>query len=178
MNVTRSRLFGALSQVLGRSRATIGLSSTRLLSSMLSLHRFKPTSIVNEYHLATSTTQNPQSEQTDSLHSSPINVSKAVSEASDLSKSDTTPIRLTLRYHVSRTPTNNLPVYSEFKAHRTLKLTIVKKIAGDSHALRDDLEKELGLNNKTCFVKHPTGHVVLKGVHKPKILEFLQQRGF
>ena len=55
---------------------------------------------------------------------------------------------------------------------------MVRKIAGDPHALRDELEKEFGLDKKTCYVKHPAGHVVMKGHHKLKVVEFLQQRGF
>jgi large subunit ribosomal protein L49 len=86
--------------------------------------------------------------------------------------------RSTLAYHVSRTPTNNLPVYSEFKGHRTLKLTMVRKITGDSNILRNDLEKELGLDKKTCYVKLPAGHVYMKGQHKEKVLKFLTDRGF
>jgi large subunit ribosomal protein L49 len=121
-----------------------------------------------------STLTGPSISSAPPLESSSTITSPSVSELA-ATPSSQSPL---LTYHVSRTPTNNLPVYTDYKGHGTLKLTMVRKIAGDVHALRRELEKELGLDSKTCRVTQPAGHVVMKGNHKAKILQFLMAKGF
>jgi hypothetical protein len=55
---------------------------------------------------------------------------------------------------------------------------MVRKIAGDSHALRQALMDHLGLDKKTCFVKSPAMHVYMKGNHRKAVNEFLLSKGF
>lgn len=85
-----------------------------------------------------------------------------------------------LPYHVSRTPTNNLPIYSDIKAGKTLKQTLIRKITGDAYVLRDELKKELNLDpeRETCEVNAITGHIIIKGWCRPRVERFLSDRGF
>lgn len=83
-----------------------------------------------------------------------------------------------LVYHVERTKSNNFPVYAEYKSHRTLNLTMVRKITGDAHTLCRELASELGLEKGKYSVRHPANIVVLKGKFKPKVVEFLRNKGF
>ena len=50
-----------------------------------------------------------------------------------------------LPFFVDRTPSGHLPVYHLTKRSGTKKLTVIKKISGDSAALRDMLARDLGL---------------------------------
>jgi large subunit ribosomal protein L49 len=81
-------------------------------------------------------------------------------------------------YHVERTKSNNFPVYADYKSHRTLKLTMVRRITGDAHSLCRELASELGLEKGKYSVKHPANIVVLKGKFKTKVVEFLRNKGF
>jgi hypothetical protein len=85
-----------------------------------------------------------------------------------------------LPYHVDRTGTNNLPVYLDLKAGKTLRQTRIRKIVGDVHKLKDDLVKELGLNPEfeKAEVGAVTGHIVIKGWHRAKVENFLKGKGF
>ena len=88
------------------------------------------------------------------------------------------PDRLSLSYHVSRSSQNNLPVYTDFKAHGTLMQTMVRKIDGSSKELMNDLVRHLNLDPKDCKVAMPTGHVVLRGAHRARVENFLRAVGF
>ncbi|KAK8221915.1 54S ribosomal protein img2, mitochondrial [Zalaria obscura] len=83
-----------------------------------------------------------------------------------------------LPYFVTRTPSNQLPIYLLRKRGGNLKQTRVKKIDGNIESLRDDLQQELGLLSKDCVVNSLTRHVVLKGHFKPQIQKFLTERKF
>ena len=83
-----------------------------------------------------------------------------------------------LPYFITRTPSNELPVYTLRKRGGNMKLTRVKKIDGDAEALRDQLRETLGLEEKMCVVNGLTRHVMLKGHHKPAVDRFLRERMF
>lgn len=84
-----------------------------------------------------------------------------------------------LAYFVSRTPSNELPIYQANARGGNLKLTRVRKIDGDASVLRDELRKALGLTKKEeCVVNPITGHVVLKGHFKDPVSRFLRERMF
>ncbi|KAF2433662.1 hypothetical protein EJ08DRAFT_560362, partial [Tothia fuscella] len=85
-----------------------------------------------------------------------------------------------LPYHVSRTPTNNLPIYTDIKAGNTLRQTRIRKIAGDAQALRMELIKGLKLDpeREKCEINGVTGHIIIKGWHKPRVEKFLIEKGF
>jgi large subunit ribosomal protein L49 len=64
-------------------------------------------------------------------------------------------------YLVSRTPSNNLPVYQLRKRGGNKKLTYVKKIDGNREGLSAALEKTLGLRQGVVRVNQVTKHVVV-----------------
>ena len=67
-----------------------------------------------------------------------------------------------LRFHVARTPSNQLPVYQDSKRGGNLHQTLIRKISGDARALREDIREHLGLQDKDVVVNPVTGHVVVK----------------
>ncbi|KIW02803.1 uncharacterized protein PV09_05864 [Verruconis gallopava] len=83
-----------------------------------------------------------------------------------------------LPYHVSRTPSNNLPVYHDTRNGNTRKETIIRKISGDARPLRDAIRELLGVEAEKVWIGKVTGHVYVKGHHKAKIERFLAEKGF
>ena len=90
-----------------------------------------------------------------------------------------------LPYFVTRTRSNELPVYTDFKRGGNLKLTLVRKVSGDAERLRDQLRHELkgklgkpGSEKERCVVNSITGQVVIKGHVKTEVTKFLRERMF
>lgn len=81
-------------------------------------------------------------------------------------------------YHVARSKTNNLPVYTDFKRGGNLHLTSVRKITGDLQQLRDELRSWLQKKDEDVTINTLTRVVVIKGHCKPRVEEFLKARGF
>ncbi|KAH6637683.1 mitochondrial large subunit ribosomal protein-domain-containing protein [Boeremia exigua] len=80
-------------------------------------------------------------------------------------------------YHVARSATRNLPVYTDFKRGGNLHLTTVRKTSGNLHALRDELRAWLAKKEEDVYINPLTGHIVVKGHHKSKVMAFLEDRG-
>lgn len=83
-----------------------------------------------------------------------------------------------LAYFVTRSPSNELPIYTLRKRGGNLHLTKIKKVDGKADVLRDELQAFLGLGEKEATINTTTGHIMLKGHHKPSIEKFLRQRMF
>ena len=83
-----------------------------------------------------------------------------------------------LAYFVTRTPSQQLPIYLEKKRGGNLLRTKLRKIDGDKEVLRQALEEELVLSPKDCAINPITGHIVMKGWHKPQIEAYLKARRF
>lgn len=83
-----------------------------------------------------------------------------------------------LPYYVTRTPSNELPVYHFAKGGGNKPLTKVRRIDGDLEALRDALQQHLQLKWDDCAINSLTKHVVVKGHVKNEIRAFLQARNF
>ncbi|CAD0010957.1 unnamed protein product [Aureobasidium pullulans] len=83
-----------------------------------------------------------------------------------------------LPYFVTRTPSNELPIYTLRKRGGNMRLTRVKKIDGNIDVLRDALQMELGVPDAECVINRLTNHVMIKGWHKPRIEAFLKARNF
>jgi large subunit ribosomal protein L49 len=81
------------------------------------------------------------------------------------------------KYHVSRSASKNLPVYTDYKRGGNLHLTTVRKITGDLSALRDELRVFLNKKNEDVKINSLTQHVVVKGHHTGEISKFLTARG-
>jgi large subunit ribosomal protein L49 len=62
-------------------------------------------------------------------------------------------------YLVTRTPSLNLPIYTDTKRGGNKKLTILKKIDGDARALKEALRSELRLEEGKIRINHVTGHI-------------------
>ena len=83
-----------------------------------------------------------------------------------------------LPYFVTRTPSNELPIYTLRKRGGNLKLTRVKKIDGRVETLRDELKTALKLGEAEASVNPITKHVMLKGHHSRAVEQFLRERMF
>ncbi|KAH7095574.1 mitochondrial large subunit ribosomal protein-domain-containing protein [Paraphoma chrysanthemicola] len=81
------------------------------------------------------------------------------------------------RYHVSRSASKNLPIYTDYKRGGNLHLTTVRKITGDLSALRDELRVYLNKKNEDVKINDLTKHVIVKGHCKPEVQRFLEARG-
>ncbi|KAF2219840.1 mitochondrial large subunit ribosomal protein-domain-containing protein [Elsinoe ampelina] len=83
-----------------------------------------------------------------------------------------------LPYFVTRTPSNELPVYQFHKAGGNKKLTRIRKIDGNLEALRDAVQSEFKLKKEDCTINSLTRQVIVKGHVKQEIEAFLQARRF
>lgn len=83
-----------------------------------------------------------------------------------------------LPYFVTRTPSNELPVYTLAKRGGNLKLTRVRKIDGKTESLRDELRTALGLREEEGWINRITGQIMLKGWWKGEVVQFLRERRF
>ena len=81
---------------------------------------------------------------------------------------------LSLPFQISRTHTNNLPVYTEYKDMHNVKKTIVRLVSGDINEFRNELSKIV--SNSKIEIK--TGKVIVSGLHKEKITLWLRRLGF
>ncbi|KAA8622634.1 Img2 domain containing protein [Pyrenophora tritici-repentis] len=81
-------------------------------------------------------------------------------------------------YHISRSINKHLPVYTDTKRGGNLRLTIIRKVAGDLVALRDEVKDFLGNKGEEVTINHLTSHVQIKGHCKREVEEFLTARGF
>ncbi|TLS23144.1 uncharacterized protein PpBr36_06459 [Pyricularia pennisetigena] len=78
-------------------------------------------------------------------------------------------------FFVNRTASKLLPVYLINKSSQPW-LTLIRKIDGDAHTLRDELVELLG--TPEIQVRDVTNHVWVKGQHKTAIVDYLQSKGF
>jgi len=79
----------------------------------------------------------------------------------------------TLPFFVSRTKNARLPVYTEYRNGGTRKLTVLRKYRGDVNALKREL---IMLCNEEITEK--VGSLVIKGLHGPKVVQWLESKGF
>lgn len=79
--------------------------------------------------------------------------------------STTAPRQKQLSYTVERTPSKNLSVYNDARAGGTKKQTVIKKIVGDSRALRDEIVEELQFPKDDVKINPVTGHIKIKVGH-------------
>lgn len=80
-------------------------------------------------------------------------------------------------YHVERSKSRNLPVYTEYKRGGNLHQTTIRKITGNCAALRDELRDFLKKKKEDVSINTLTGHIVIKGHHPELVAEFLRARG-
>ncbi|KAL6709475.1 54S ribosomal protein img2, mitochondrial [Coniothyrium glycines] len=81
------------------------------------------------------------------------------------------------RYHVGRSSSKNLPIYTDYKRGGNLHLTTIRKITGDPSALRDELRVLLNKKEGDVKVNTLNNHVIIKGHHTVEVSDFLKARG-
>jgi large subunit ribosomal protein L49 len=65
-------------------------------------------------------------------------------------------------YRITRTPSNNYPVYTLAKRGGNMKLTKLRRIEGDVNVLRDDLQQALGMDQKEVVINQLTKQIIVK----------------
>ena len=79
-----------------------------------------------------------------------------------------------LPFSVQRTKSQNLPIYRDYREARKVKLTIVRKITGDFEELMTELKKI----TSNAEMEAKVGQIVIKGLHKRVITDYLMRLGF
>ena len=87
------------------------------------------------------------------------------------------PIVQNLPFHIFRSRTNNLPVYSRFRMKGPKVNTIIRRIAGDKAALVDVLVRVLG-SDRIKEVDIREGKINLGGNRVQEIMRVLYRIGF
>lgn len=116
---------------------------------------------VRSFATATIETDPPSSTSTEE-ESSPLSSSsfETTTAASSTFTTPTPPRQLP--YFVERNPFNNFGVYQQKKRGGNLKVTLLKKGAGDLVALKNDLIDALQLRAEEVSINNVTKHIMLK----------------
>ncbi|KAG8459336.1 hypothetical protein KFE25_012972 [Diacronema lutheri] len=77
-------------------------------------------------------------------------------------------------FRVFRSNYNELPVYHDYRNGRTRRLTLVRKYVGDA----EELCRELARVCAQPKVEVRTGRIEIKGLHKEKVVAYLESLGF
>jgi large subunit ribosomal protein L49 len=154
------------------------LSPDHLLITIGHLTFARPSATRIQYsrYSVLSETSSTSSPTTDSASPPPHSTQSQYSETG--TAPTPSPPRLQLSYHVSRSHTNNLPIYRDFKGHGSLKLTLIRKISGDANALKKDLIEYLRIDPKHAAVVQPANHIKIKGQYTGSVQKFLLEKGF
>ena len=78
-----------------------------------------------------------------------------------------------LPFHIERTSSGNLPVYTDYKNNHAVKRTIVRKISGNVWDLAEEIEKIVS----GAEVRIKVGTIVIPGIHKESIERWLLRVG-
>jgi hypothetical protein len=77
-------------------------------------------------------------------------------------------------FEIERTQSGNLPVYRDYKNGRNTKYTEVRLVTGDIDAFCKELSKICS----NCSVNPKVGRVVISGLHKVSVSNWLYRLGF
>mmetsp|Transcript_29855 Transcript_29855/g.41986 ORF Transcript_29855/g.41986 Transcript_29855/m.41986 type:complete len:131 (+) Transcript_29855:128-520(+) len=80
-----------------------------------------------------------------------------------------------LPFWIERTKSNRYPVYTDFRNARGRKLTVVRKYRGDVAYLKNELKQLLGSETE---IIEKVGRLEIKGLHVPKIVTWLKEKGY
>lgn len=81
------------------------------------------------------------------------------------------------KYHVARSATGNLPVYTDFKSGGNKVVTEIRKISGDIVQLRNELQAELPQIPKESWkVIMQSKKIIIKGDEALTVKEVLQKK--
>lgn len=79
-----------------------------------------------------------------------------------------------LPFHVQRTKSENLPVYRDYRRGRHTKMTIIRRISGDFEELMAELKKVCS----NADVESKVGKIIVRGLHKHVVIDYLTRLGF
>ena len=79
-----------------------------------------------------------------------------------------------LPFFVQRTKSHNLPVYRDYRQARHQKITIVRRLSGNFEELMTELKKITSNADVECKV----GKILIKGLHKQVVVDYLIRLGF
>ena len=77
-------------------------------------------------------------------------------------------------FMISRTHTNNLPVFADYNHDRAIKRTVIRHVQGDIVEFKKELSKIV--SNAHITIK--TGKIIVTGLHAAKIKLWLRKLGF
>ena len=80
-----------------------------------------------------------------------------------------------LPFQFARTPTKQLPVYSDLRHGFTKRVTVLRKYTGDTGELTAELKRLLGEETQ---VTHFAGRMEVTGHHVAKLKRWLRRLGF
>jgi len=75
---------------------------------------------------------------------------------------------------VTKTGTKGVPVYHLSKRGGNLHQTKVRRIEGDIMAMKTDLQRALGLEDKEIVINQLTQHIIIKGHKRQEVVKFLE----
>ncbi len=79
-----------------------------------------------------------------------------------------------LPFFIQRSKSGNLPIYRDYKHGRMKKMTLVRKISGDVEELMIELKKICSNTD----IEAKVGCIVIKGLHKQVLTDYLIRLGF
>jgi translation initiation factor 1 (eIF-1/SUI1) len=79
-----------------------------------------------------------------------------------------------LPFFIERSKSGNLPVYREYRHGRSKKMTVIRKIVGDVEELMAELKKICSNED----VEAKVGKIIIRGLHKRVVLDYLARLGF
>ena len=79
-----------------------------------------------------------------------------------------------LPFSIQRTKSDNLPVYRDYKNARHEKTTIVRRVSGNFEELMTELRKVTSNSD----IEAKVGKIVIKGLHKQVVIDYLTRLGF
>lgn len=107
----------------------------------------------------------------------PIDIGSILNDDDSDQKMDSqTPIKEDLGFSVSRTQFGALPVYTEYKNGRGRVMTIIRRVEGDAHALKNHVSKFIAAEKVS--VNELTQHVVVQGNSQRTLRYWLTSLGF
>lgn len=78
-------------------------------------------------------------------------------------------------FQFSRTPTQQLPVYSDVRNGASRRVTVLRRYAGDVKELKDELRRLLGDDTK---IEEKMASLQINGHHVLKLKRWLRRLGF
>ncbi|KAJ2687798.1 54S ribosomal protein img2, mitochondrial [Coemansia spiralis] len=96
--------------------------------------------------------------------------------ASETAASSSGPRLVTYPYFIHRTRFQSLPVYTNLKNNKQIRLTTVRRIEGNLEALRADMSKALG--DSSIQIVKASRQLVIKGDRAGEVRAWLTQSGF